>query len=110
MTKFVEDSEVATVALATLTKMVSLLAAELVVGAHNDDIDRLETAIRTKLFAAVDGVSSEATAAGVALAHRLVEPVLRDLRARVEARAAETAATARATKSERKAPQSRKLN
>jgi hypothetical protein len=111
VTSIVDDPEVATVALATLTKMVSLLAAELVVGAHNDSIDLLETAIRAKLFAAVEGVSPEATAAGVALAHRLVEPVLRDLRTRAEARNAQVAAQANSRKREReKKPSTRKLN
>ncbi|MCI4678488.1 hypothetical protein K9U39_04155 [Rhodoblastus acidophilus] len=86
MAKLVENPEVATVALASLVKMISLLVAELVVGTHHDNIDLVESNVRAKLFASVDGVSSEATAAGVALAHRLVEPVLRDLRARAEAR------------------------
>ena len=87
MPKIVDDPEIATVAIASLTKMVSLLAAELVVGMHSDDINLIETCVRTKLFASVEGIGAEPTAAGVALAHRLVEPVLRDLRARVEARA-----------------------
>ncbi len=86
MPKIVDDPEIATIAIASLTKMVSLLAAELVVGAHNDDINVIESCVRAKLFASVDGISAERTAAGVALAHRLVEPVLRDLRARVQAR------------------------
>jgi hypothetical protein len=88
MTKRVENADVATVALASLVKMIGLLGAELVVGTHNDDIDLIETSIRAKLHATVEGVSPEATAEGVALAHRLVEPILRDLRARAEARAA----------------------
>jgi hypothetical protein len=88
MSKMVANPEAAEVALAALTKMVSLLAAELVVGQHNDDFEQLEAAVRAKLFAAVEGVSPEATAAGISLAHRLVNPVLRDLRLRVEAKAA----------------------
>jgi malate/lactate dehydrogenase len=88
MPKIVDDPEVATVAIVSLTKMVSLLAAELVVGMHRDDIDLIETCVRKKLYAAVEGIGAEPTAAGVALAHRMVEPVLRDLRARVEALAA----------------------
>jgi hypothetical protein len=89
MPKLFEDPDVATVALASLVKMIGLLGAELVVGTHDDDINLVESSIRAKLFASVDGVSSESTAAGVALAHRLVEPVLRDLRARAAARARE---------------------
>lgn len=85
MRKLIENPDVAAVALASLVKMVSLLAGELVVGIHNDDINVLEPAIRAQLFASVDGVSNADTAAGVALAHRLVEPVLRELRARAEA-------------------------
>jgi hypothetical protein len=90
MPKAYDDPEAVAVAVASLVKMIGLLGAELVVGIHNDDIDLIETSIRAKLHATVAGVSPEATAAGVALAHRLVEPVLRDLRARVEARALKT--------------------
>lgn len=109
MSKIVEDPEVATVALAALTKMVSLLAAELVVGQHHDDMDALEAAMRAKLFASVEGISPEATAAGISLAHRLVNPVLRDLRLRAEARAvAETHPTAAVAS--KKTMLSRKLN
>ncbi|HUO55680.1 MAG TPA: hypothetical protein VMU18_13105, partial [Rhodoblastus sp.] len=50
-------------------------------------INLIESSIRAKLFATIPGASPESTAAGVALAHRLVEPVLRDLRQRAEARA-----------------------
>jgi hypothetical protein len=88
MAKVVEDLDVATVALAALTKMVSLLASELVVGKHNDDFDVLEAAMRAKLFAAVEDVSPDATAQGISLAHRLINPVLKELRQRVETRAA----------------------
>jgi hypothetical protein len=77
--------ETATVALASLAKLIGLLGAELVVGRHRDDIDVFEQCVRAKLFAHVEGVSREATAEGVALAHALVEPVLRDLRERVRA-------------------------
>jgi hypothetical protein len=94
MPKIVDDPEIATVAIASLTKMVSLLAAELVVGMHHDDIDLIESCMRQKLFASVEGIAAEPTAAGVALAHQLIEPILRDLRARVEARAAAEAAAA----------------
>jgi hypothetical protein len=84
MTKVVTNPEVATVALASLTKLVRLLGAELVAGTHRDDIDLFEKCVREKLHANVDGISSEATAAGVALAHSLVEPVLRALRAQAQ--------------------------
>lgn len=111
MTNIVDDPEIATVALASLTRMISLLAAELVVGIHHDDIDLLESAIRAKLFAAVEGVSPEATAAGIALAHRLVEPVLRDLRARVDAKAkTDTQPSANPSGRKKSAAQARKLN
>ncbi len=63
--------------------MIKLLGAELVAGTHRDDIDLFEKKVREKLFANVDGISAVSTAAGVALAHSLVEPVLRDLRAQV---------------------------
>jgi hypothetical protein len=89
-----EGKDIAAVAMASLVKMVGLLCAELTVGSHNDDFDLIENCVRAKLHASVRGVSPEATAAGVAVAHRLVEPVLRDLRARVEAGGAAKAAAA----------------
>lgn len=93
MPKAYEDPEATAVAVASLVKMIGLLGAELVVGTHHDDINLIEASIRAKLHATVEGVSPEATAAGVALAHRLVEPVLRDLRARAEARMREEGVT-----------------
>jgi hypothetical protein len=78
------NPEVTTVAMASLVRMISLLGAELLVGRHRDDVDLFEQCVRAKLHAHVEGVSSEATAAGVALAHGLVEPVLRDLRERAK--------------------------
>ena len=83
MAAIVGSPEVTTVAIASLVRMISLLGAELVVGSHRDDIDLFEQAVRTKLFAHVEGVSPQATAEGVALAHRLIDPVLNDLRERV---------------------------
>jgi hypothetical protein len=47
-----------------------------------------EKCVRQKLHANVDGVSCEATAAGVALAHGLVEPILRGLRVQAQGTAA----------------------
>src|ERR1700744_2180355 len=71
------------VAIASLVKLISLLGAELLVGKHRDDIDAFEQSVRAKLFAHIEGVSAEDTAAGVALAHWLFEPVLANLRERV---------------------------
>jgi hypothetical protein len=111
MPTIVDDPEVATITIASLTKMVSLLAAELVVGMHHDDINLIESCVRQKLFASVEGIAPEPTAAGVALAHRLVEPVLRDLRARVEARqAAQTASAATPAEQARKVGNGRQLH
>ena len=84
------------VALASLVKMIDLMGAEMLVGKYREDIDVFENCVRAKLFANVEGVSPESTAAGVALAHSLVDPVLRRLRERVQnlhaAAAAEQAA------------------
>jgi hypothetical protein len=81
------------VALASLVKMINLMGAEMLVGKYREDIDVFETSVRTKLFANVEGVSPESTASGVALAHSLVDPVLKRLRERVSTmHAAETAA------------------
>jgi len=76
--------EVVAVTVASLVRLISLLGAELVAGSHRDDIDIFEQCVRAKLFAHIDGVSPENTAAGVALAHSLIEPVLRDLRERAK--------------------------
>ena len=65
-------------------KLVNLLGAELTVGRYREDIELIETSVRAKLFAHVEGVSAGDHAAGVALAHSLVEPVLKNLRERVE--------------------------
>ena len=89
----VSDAGEVKVALASLVKMINLLGAELLVGKYREDIDVFEACVRAKLFAAVDGVSSELTAAGVALAHSLIDPVLKHLRERVRTlHAAESAA------------------
>ena len=91
MSDLPKSPEIAAVALASLTRMIGLLGAELVVGTHRDDIDLIEGCIRAKLHAHLENVSPEATAEGVALAHAWVEPVLRDLRERAaRLRAAET--------------------
>jgi hypothetical protein len=72
------------VAFASLVKLINLIGAEMLVGKYREDIDVFESCVRAKLFANVEGVSPEATAAGVALAHSLVDPVLRHLRERVQ--------------------------
>ena len=84
MTQRVENPEINAVALASLVKLVWLLGGELVAGSHRDDINLLEKCVREKLHASVNGISPEATAAGVALAHSLVEPVLCALRVQAE--------------------------
>jgi hypothetical protein len=71
------------VAIGSLVKLISLMGAEMLVGKHRDDVDAFEQSVRAKLYAHLEGVSPEDTAAGVALAHSLIEPVLADLRERV---------------------------
>src|SRR3954468_7326538 len=71
------------VAFASLVKMINLLGAEMLVGKYREDIDVFESCVRAKLFAHVEGVTPEDTAAGVALAQSLLDPVLRSLRNRV---------------------------
>lgn len=80
----VSENPATAVTLAALVKLVNLLGAELTVGRHRENIDLIERCVRAKLYAHVDGVSAIDHAAGVAMAHSLVEPVLRDLRARAE--------------------------
>ena len=81
------------VAIASLVKLVNLLGAEMLVGKHRDDLDAFEQNVRAKLYAHVQGVSPEDTAAGVALAHSLIEPVLASLRERVRQTQAASATT-----------------
>ena len=70
------------VTLAALLHLVRLLSAELVAGKHREDINRVESAIRAKVNQiAVQGVSAEAVARGLAYAHELLEPVLANVRA-----------------------------
>ena len=76
-------SDAVRVAIASLVKLVNLLGAEMLVGKHRDDVDAFEQSVRAKLYAHVDGASPQDTAAGVALAHSLIEPVLANLRERV---------------------------
>jgi hypothetical protein len=80
------------VAIASLVKLINLIGAEMLVGKHRDDVDAFEQSVRAKLYAHLQGVSPEDTAAGVALAHSLIEPVLANLRERVkQAQSASTA-------------------
>jgi len=80
------------VAIASLVKLINLLGAEMLVGKHRDDVDAFEQSVRAKLYAHVEGVSPDNTAAGVALAHSLIEPVLANLRERVRQQQAATLA------------------
>lgn len=90
------DAQAVKVALASLVKMINLLGAEMLVGKYREDIDVFESCVRAKLFANVEGVSPEATAAGVAMAHSLVDPVLKNLRERVRSMQMAEAAAASA--------------
>ena len=69
------------VALASLLRVIDRLGARALDG-RRDDVDDLEREVRSTLFAHLDGVAPAETAAGVALAHTLVEPILRRLRER----------------------------
>src|SRR3954471_13345034 len=70
------------VTLAALLHLVRLLSAELVAGKHREDINLVESAIRAKVNQiAVQGVSAEAVARGLAYAHELLGPVLSNVRA-----------------------------
>ena len=90
------------VALASLVKMINLIGAEMLVGRYREDIDVFESCVRAKLFANIEGVTPDQTAQGVALAHSLVEPVLKNLRERVhQLHAAEAAAMASAPQTSR---------
>jgi hypothetical protein len=79
-----ECSDPVRVAIASLVKLINLIGAEMLVGKHRDDVDAFEQSVRAKLYANVQGVSAEDTAAGVALAHSLIEPVLANLCERVK--------------------------
>ncbi|MFG1463908.1 hypothetical protein V5F77_13520 [Xanthobacter sp. DSM 24535] len=69
------------VTLAALLNLIRLLGAEMVAGKHRDDVDHLERALRAKLNFVQEGASEEDVAAGLALAHQLLTPVLRQIRA-----------------------------
>ncbi|MFG1396020.1 hypothetical protein [Roseixanthobacter pseudopolyaromaticivorans] len=69
------------VTLAALLNLIRLLGAELVAGKHRDDVDHLELALRAKLNFVREGVDKTDAEAGIALAHQLLTPVLRQIRA-----------------------------
>jgi hypothetical protein len=71
------------VTIAALANMVKLLCAELVAGQHRDNVDILESAVRSKLNVAVNGASPEILAAGLKRAHEVLTPVLTSVRAQV---------------------------
>jgi len=71
------------VTIAALAHMVRLLCAELVAGQHRDDINILESAVRSKLNVAVSGASPEILAAGLKRAHEVLTPALISVRAQV---------------------------
>jgi hypothetical protein len=71
------------VTIAALANMVRLLCAELVAGQHRDDINLLESAVRSKLNVAVNDATPEVLAAGLKRAHEVLTPVLINLRAQV---------------------------
>ena len=71
------------VTIAALANMVRLLCAELVAGQHRDDINLLESAVRSKLNVAVNDATPEILAAGLKRAHEVLTPVLLNVRAQV---------------------------
>jgi hypothetical protein len=73
------------VTIAALANMVRLLCAELVAGQHRDDINLLESAVRSKLNVAVNDATPEILAAGLKRAHEIMTPVLLNVRAQVTA-------------------------
>lgn len=69
------------VALASLLRVIDRLGARALHGPP-ESVDELEREVRSTLFAHLEGVAAAETAAGVALAHQLVEPILLRLRER----------------------------
>jgi hypothetical protein len=65
--------------MACLLRAIGQLGAQ-ALGSRQDGVDNFEQELRATLFAHVEGVTAADTAAGVALAHALVEPILRRLR------------------------------
>jgi hypothetical protein len=88
------------VTIAALANMVRLLCAELVAGQHRDDINLVESAVRSKLNVAISGATPETLVAGLKRAHEVLTPVLAGVRAQAAvalehdaARAAQNAGT-----------------
>ncbi|MFG1421602.1 hypothetical protein [Roseixanthobacter liquoris] len=77
----IEIDAVTKVTLAALLNLIRLMGAELVAGKHRDDVDHLERALRAKLNFVREGVDKDDAEAGLALAHQLLTPVLRQIRA-----------------------------
>ncbi len=75
------------VAIAALANLVRLLCAELVAGMHRDDINLIESAVRSKLNIAVSDVTPEILAEGLKRAHEALNPMLANVRAQAAAAA-----------------------
>jgi hypothetical protein len=82
------------VTIAALANMVRLLCAELVAGQHRDDVNLIESAVRSKLNVSVNGATPEILAAGLKRAHEVLTPVLTGVRAQVAALENDTARAA----------------
>ena len=74
------------VALASLLRVIDNLGGEVLMGERRG-VEAFEAHVRSICFAHLDGVSAAETAAGVALAHALVEPILLRLRHRAQGEA-----------------------
>lgn len=73
------------VTIAALANLVRLLCAELVAGQHRDNVNVVESAIRSKLNVAVNGATPQILAAGLKRAHEVLTPVLNNVRAQAAA-------------------------
>ncbi len=68
------------ITIALFANLIRLLGAELVAGAHRDDVDILESAIRAKVNVSVVGATPERLAAATKQAHEILTPVLARIR------------------------------
>ena len=75
------------VTLASLLRLIDRMGDAALSG-RGRDIDEWEREVRSGLFAHLAGVGPAETAAGVALAHTLVEPILKGLRERAQPKTA----------------------
>jgi len=73
------------ITIALLANLIRLLAAELVAGAHRDDVNLVEAAIRSKVNADVPGASPKELAAALKETHEVLTPVLAQVRIQAEA-------------------------